>query len=293
MEDRKKVILLTGVSGLLGHRVAEISPKDFKLISIGRTSSDGLPAHVDHLDLDLTDPNLSEQLPDRIDTVIHLAQSRRFREFPEGAADVFAVNTQSTMLLLEHAVKAGCKEFIYASTGGVYRPSSRLTESSSVLGYDEMQIYPASKLAAEAILGSYAQLFRVVVMRIFFMYGEHQHETMLIPRLINSIRGNRPISLAGNNGFRFNPLYVGDAANLVWALVNSEFSGVLNVAGPDELTLKYVCELLGKHIGKEPIFEVKPEIPVDFSVNLELLEKEFGQMSTSFEAASSAILSKK
>lgn len=290
MVDSKKVILMTGATGLLGHRVAEISPKNYKLISIGRTFSDGLPAHVEHLNLDLTDPNLRGQLPDRIDTVIHLAQSRRFREFPQGAADVFAVNTLSTMLLLEHAVKAGCKEFIYASTGGVYRPSSRLTESSTVLGFDEMLIYPASKLAAEAILGSYSRLFRVVVMRIFFMYGENQHESMLIPRLLNSIRESRPISLAGNDGFRFNPLYVGDAANLVWSVVNSEFSGILNVAGPNELTLRNVCDLLGKQIGRKPIFDVKPEIPVNFCVNLELLENKFGQMGTSFDAVTSTIV---
>ncbi len=31
-----------------------------------------------------------------VDAVVHLAQSERYRDFPDGAEDVFAVNVQST-----------------------------------------------------------------------------------------------------------------------------------------------------------------------------------------------------
>ena len=283
MKDSRKVILLTGATGLLGNRVAEVSPSDCRLITIGRSPCIGLPANVEHLNLDLTDPNFGERLPTRVDSVIHLAQSRLFREFPRGAIDVFSVNTQSTALLLDHAVKSGCKEFIYASTGGVYKPSAVLTESSSVLGFEDMQVYQASKLAAEAMLGAYARTIRVVALRIFFMYGEGQQESMLIPRLIRSVRDSRPISLIGSEGFRLNPLYVGDAASLVWKITDSNFSGVLNVAGPQELTLKKIGELIGRRVGKAPLFETSSGVPLDFRVSLERLERNFGQMGTSFD----------
>jgi nucleoside-diphosphate-sugar epimerase len=290
MQVSSKVILLTGATGLLGNHVAAIAPHNCRLIAIGRNPAVGLPSHVEHLSVDLADPELGRQLPSRIDAVIHLAQSRRFREFPDGAADIFAVNTRSTALLLDHAVKSGCKDFIYASTGGVYKPGAILTESSQLLDFHEMQIYPASKLAAEALLGSYARILRVVSMRIFFMYGEGQHESMLIPRLAGSIRKGSPISLTGKNGFRFNPLYVKDAASLVWAILDSKFSGVLNVAGSEELTLEEVCRQLGSMIGVEPVLEIGEGIPVDFRVNLELLKRNFGQMETRFEVGARAII---
>ena len=290
MPDSSKVILMTGATGLLGGRVAAIAPDNCRLISIGRNSGVGLPAHVEHLSVDLADSELGRKLPSRIDTVIHLAQSRRFREFPNGAADVFAVNAQSTALLLDHAVKSGCKDFIYASTGGVYKPGAILTESSPLLDFDGMQIYPASKLAAEAMLGSYARAFRVVAMRIFFMYGEGQQESMLIPRLVGSIRKGSPISLTGPVGFRFNPLYVGDAASLVWAIVDSKFSGILNVSGPEELTLREVCERLGPIVGVDPVFEIAEGKAIDFCVNLKLLEHNFGKMETRFEVGARAIV---
>ncbi len=283
MVDNRKVVLLTGASGLLGSCVTSMVPDSCRLISIGRNSVVGLPTQVEHLRVDLSDPGLSQHLPSRIDTVIHLAQSRRFREFPQGAADVFAVNTHSTAILLNHAVKSGCKDFIYASTGGVYKPNSLLTELSPLLSFEDMQFYPASKLAAEALIGSYSKVLRVVVMRIFFMYGKGQHESMLVPRLINSILKGRPILISEPFGFRFNPLFSSDAAALVWALVNSNFSGVLNVAGPEELTLKNVGELIGTQLGISPKFDIISEKSVDFRVNLQLLKDNFSQIVTPFE----------
>ena len=51
---------------------------------------------------------------------MHLAQSPRYRDFPEGALDVFEVNVGSTQRLLDWACRQGVKRFIYASSGGVY-----------------------------------------------------------------------------------------------------------------------------------------------------------------------------
>jgi len=254
------------------------------MLSIGRNPLFNNAFNFEHRKINLSSPDFIKFLPPHVDTVIHLAQSRRFREFPQGAADVFAINTMSTARLLDYAVKSGCQEFIYASTGSVYRPTtSLLSESSSVLKFDEIQMYPASKLAAEVILGAYSRSLRVVVMRIFFMYGPGQHESMLIPRLINFIRQGRPISLSVPDGFRFNPLYADDVASLIWSIMDSDFSGLLNVAGPEELNLREVCELIGKQVGVNPLFENSSGIPADFRVDLAKLESRFGAMPTRFD----------
>src|SRR5206468_7571481 len=51
---------------------------------------------VDH---DLRHPLEGAGLPSSIDAVVHLAQSRRYREFPAGAEDVFALNVRATFEL--------------------------------------------------------------------------------------------------------------------------------------------------------------------------------------------------
>src|ERR1700730_11372201 len=57
---------------------------------------------VQWLPLDLSLP-LSDTLPATIDAVIHLAQSRRYREFPDGAVDMYEINAAATVRLLDHA----------------------------------------------------------------------------------------------------------------------------------------------------------------------------------------------
>ena len=54
----------------------------------------------------------------RVDAVVHLAQANV--PFPDGALDLYRVNTVSTAELLEHARATGARAFVYASSGSIY-----------------------------------------------------------------------------------------------------------------------------------------------------------------------------
>ena len=105
---------------------------------------------------------------------MHLAQSAHYREFPEGAPDVFAVNVAlDRSASLEYARRAGARSVVLASTGGVYgyrrhpiRELRRRAATDDVL----LPLQAAAELLAEA----YAELFSVVVFRFFFVYGAGQ-----------------------------------------------------------------------------------------------------------------------
>lgn len=290
MSMLRKTVLLTGGGGLLGQALASSVPDGWDIYSVGRNLPQ-LPS-VTNIELDLTDPDFCERLPAKVDSIIHLAQSRRFRDFPAGALDVFAVNSIATLRLLDYAQRIGCKQFVYASTGGVYKPvDGALTESSPVLDCDSSSIYPASKVAAEMILGAYKSLMNVAILRFFFIYGEGQESSMLMPRLVSSVKNGDPINLAGENGFSFCPLYVGDAVSLVSSVVESEYSGVLNVAGPNVISLREVCDVIGATIGREPVYKVLDTAPVNFVVDSSRLEEKFGRMHHSFESVVSRVVS--
>ena len=290
MSMLRKTVLLTGGGGLLGQALASSVPDGWDIYSVGRNLPQ-LPS-VTNIELDLTDPDFCERLPAKVDSIIHLAQSRRFRDFPAGALDVFAVNSIATLRLLDYAQRIGCKQFVYASTGGVYKPvDGALTESSPILDCDSSSIYPASKVAAEMILGAYKSLMNVAILRFFFIYGEGQESSMLMPRLVSSVKNGDPINLAGENGFSFCPLYVGDAVSLVSSVVESEYSGVLNVAGPNVISLREVCDVIGATIGREPVYKVLDTAPVNFVVDSSRLEEKFGRMHHSFESVVSRVVS--
>ncbi|MGI9080419.1 MAG: NAD-dependent epimerase/dehydratase family protein, partial [Acidimicrobiales bacterium] len=205
---------------------------------------------------DLSRPVLPDELPSRIDVVIHLAQAREFRDFPSRALDVFAVNVASTALLADWACAVGARQFMVASTGGVYQPSSAPhREDEAISGSAAPSFYAASKLAAESLARAYSAYLTVTVFRPFFIYGRGQDATMLFPRLIDSIRSGRPIHLDGPDGMRFNPIHVSDACRAVSAALAIEDSCVVNLAGPEVLSLRRAVGLLSGAIGVEPALD--------------------------------------
>ena len=210
---------------------------------------------------------LVKQLPDRplpsgaVPVVRDLAQSPRYRDFPEGALDVFEVNVGSTQRLLDWAYRNQVKRFIYASSGGIYgHGDTAFDEDAAVEATGILQHYLASKRCGELLAGSYRAHMTVIVVRLFFLYGPGQRRSMLIPRLVDNVLQGRPIVLQGQDGIRLNPVYVEDAAAAIGAAALLGASDWINVAGPEVLTLREIGGLIGRATGREPVFEVHPNV---------------------------------
>src|SRR5262249_43548975 len=154
-------------------------------------------------------------LPRGVDAVCSLAQSSNFRNFPEKANDIFAVNVAANLGLVQWATSAGVGKFLYASSGGVYggRRDGVLRESDPLTVNPALGFYLGSKLCAEILLQDYRSFFKTgAILRPFFVYGPGQKADMLVARLIESVRHSRPVQLHGSNGLRLNPVFVEDAA---------------------------------------------------------------------------------
>lgn len=238
-------ILVTGAGGLLGRHLVPLLQETAEVIAPDRAA------------LDLSRPLDPASLPARIDAVIHLAQSRRFRDFPDGAGDMFQVNTAAPLALADYARRAGASNFVYASTGGVYAPSDTPIGEGAPLA-EPMGFYPASKRAAELLLAPFHAHFHLAILRYFFIYGPGQARDMLVPRLIDSVREGREIQLQGEDGLRINPVHVDDAARAVVAATGLDESAIINVAGSETLSLRDIAGTFGKAVGRSPRFELGP-----------------------------------
>ena len=270
--------LLTGGSGFLGGAVLSRLAARGEVIALHRpgsepTASDG----VRWVAQDLAAP-LSEELPDSIDGVIHLAQSRRYREFPDGAVDVYEVNTGATVRLLDYCRRAGGSTFTYASSGAVYASGPDPVKES-----DEPQpgnLYGVSKLAGEHAVEQFGGLLKGHSLRFFFIYGPGQRN-MFIPGLLGRVREGEDVTLAGPDGIRVNPVYVDDAAEAVVRTLDLDQSQVLNVAGPDTVSVREIAELGGRLQEREPSFAVGDAQP-DLVASIELQSQTLGAPGTSF-----------
>lgn len=253
-----RTALVTGAAGLLGRATTELlADSDVEVHALVRRSDQAFRDDVEFHETDLTRPLDRAALPERVDAVFHLAQAREFRDFPGSAPQVFAINVSTTAWLLDYASRGGASSFVYASSGGVYRPSdgSPLTEDAALQAPSKLGYYLATKVSSEALVGSYSGQFSTVSLRYFFIYGPGQARSMLIPRLYDRVAAGEAISLQGADGMHINPVHVVDAAAATVAAASLSSSDTLNVAGPQTLSLREIGTIFASDVGREPVFE--------------------------------------
>ena len=269
-----KKILVTGAGGLLGAHVVQLLADEAEIVAAGHSAPKIAAPNVTPLALDLSRPLDRAALPQRVDVVIHLAQSSRFREFPETAGDIFEVNTARLVDLIDYARRAGAANFVYASTGGVYGggPEPLGEDAPAPPAGEILGFYPASKRAGELLAEAFSSQLNVAVLRYFFIYGPGQKRGMLIPRLVDSVREGRSVTLQGESGLRCNPIHAEDAARATVAAAGLDRSATVNVAGPEILSLRQICEAIGRRLGRRPVLEVQPGEPRDLIADISLME---------------------
>jgi nucleoside-diphosphate-sugar epimerase len=249
-------ILIVGANGLLARNlVNKLSESNeiFALINHESQPKFTLKKSVTKIHQDLSDIDLT-LLPENIDVVYYLAQSNRFREFPAGVSDMMEVNINTPIKIIEWARTTSVKKFIYASSGGVYtNPNDPVNEISEINANEVLGFYLNSKLCAEMLLNTFAKYFDTFsIIRPFFIYGKEQNEMMLIPRLINSIKNEKEITIFGEEGLKINPIYVDDAVEASINILSFKGSKTFNIAGDEVMSLKAICMLISKILDKKP-----------------------------------------
>jgi nucleoside-diphosphate-sugar epimerase len=243
-------ILVTGAGGFVGTNLVRHLAPNHEVFALARRTQ-ATPASVHWIEHDLTQPLEEASLPSSVDGVIHLAQSRHYKQFPERADDIFAVNVVGTFHLLEYARRAGATTFVFASTGGVYGArQEKLVETDPASPLD---FYSTSKYIAELLVANYDLLFHTIVFRFFFVYGPGQ-KGMLIPNLLQKVRSGETVTIEGS-GLRVNPIHVGDVVRLFEPALALERSELLNVSGDEEVDLAKLVQVMGDAVGKAPVIE--------------------------------------
>jgi len=97
-----------------------------------------------------------------------------------------------------------------------------------------------------------------VSLRLFFVYGPGQGPDRFISRLVRKVYAGEQVILYGTDGIRVNPIHVSDVVRAMVASLGLDGSHVVNVAGPDVLTLRRLTELIADKVGRKPNFDLRP-----------------------------------
>jgi nucleoside-diphosphate-sugar epimerase len=242
-------IVVTGATGFIGkHVVATLSNDHSNELFVVSRTKPPLPAgRSTAIEADLASEGWTKSLPDEIDAVVHLAQSRFYRSFPDGARDVLKVNVDATSELLDWAHRQRVGRFILASSGSVYQPvARRLTEAD---GLRTDLFYPSSKIAAEAICGAYGALFTTIALRFFSVYGPGGTDGV-IARLVARVANGEAVQLDGHAGMIITPTFVADAVDAIVGCLSftskSKTLQILNICGDEDVSLREICLACGE-----------------------------------------------
>lgn len=176
--------------------------------------------------------------------------------------------------MLDYAKRIGARQFIYASSGGIYGNGVQaFDENAPIISPGQLGYYLGSKACGEILVHSYASVFQVVVIRPFFIYGPGQNRSMLVPRLMDNVALGKPISLQGKNGIRINPIHVEDASAAVASALELEESATFNIAGPEVLSIRDICETFAKYLDKPAVFERASGDPNDLIADISSMEE--------------------
>lgn len=266
-------VLVSGAAGFIGaHLVSRLAGAD-RVTALYRNMHPDVPG-VDWRQVEFpgdVDAALGGLEPDAI---VHLAQSRRYRDFPEAAREIFDVNVGGTMAMIDFALRAGVRRFLMASTGSVYSPAATPRAESDLPAPGSF--HAAAKLAGETLLAAAGGQMNVCVLRLFFPYGPGQ-TGRLVSDLIARVREGRPVTLQGQGGgLAFNPTYVEDVVDVFEEALRGDWTGTLNVAAPHTIDIRTTAELIGAALGKAPVYEHVPgREPVPLLPALERLAERY------------------
>ena len=147
---------------------------------------------------DLLDDHLWDAL-DGVDAVAHLAgEPGVTSSWGASFGRYLDRNVLATQRLLEAVCARGVQRLVYASSSSVYGNSGDVLRARGEPR--PASPYGVSKLAAETLVGAYAQTHGLpaVSLRYFSVYGPRQRPDMAAHRFIEALLGDRPLTLFGD-----------------------------------------------------------------------------------------------
>lgn len=204
----------------------------------------------------LTDNALFAELPRQVETIYHLAAAIDTRDAPA----MFAANVLATARLLDYARRAATRQFVMASTGGVY--GYRPTPARECHPPAPENDYAISKYAAEKLVQHCAGQFNIAILRLFFPYGDGQRGRF-IPNLVQRVAQGLPVDIHPDDRPRLNPVHIDDLVAAMAAAAALRGCQLLNIAGRQTVSVRQIAEMIGRRLGMMPHFRPAVGTPVN------------------------------
>jgi UDP-glucose 4-epimerase len=260
-------VMVTGGAGFIGSHVADaFLARQCQVLVVDDLSTGSernVPAAAEFERLDIVDEDALARLCSsfRPTAVCHLAAQASVTASVRAPDHDLSVNVRGTLNVLRAAVDVRAP-VVFASTGGaLYGEGAKLPTPEST-PTEPLAPYGASKLAAEAYVGTWARLHGVpnVVLRLGNVYGPRQSphgEAGVVAIFSDRLRRGQPPVVYGDGRQTRDYIYVSDVANAFVQAAEGEDSGTFNVGWGRERSVLELLDVLQALAPErlEPVFE--------------------------------------
>jgi nucleoside-diphosphate-sugar epimerase len=246
-------ILVTGATGFIGVHLARlVRQQQHEVVATGRIELATEKARAEALQREgiairggsLLTPGFAAQLLAGCDAVIHLAAAQHEGNVPDSYYR--DVNVSAHRLLLEAAVAAGVRRFVYGSTIGIYGSAVNGELSEDTEPRPE-NIYATTKLEAEGVTHRFSDRIETCIVRISETYGPGDLRLLKLFRGID--RGAFVMIGTGRNLRQV--IYVGDLVRglLLAATSDKAIGQTFVLAGSEVMTTADMVRQIATALG--------------------------------------------
>ena len=229
MNNKKKAILITGGTGLLGKGLAESILPDFRLISTHlRDYSVPRSNNVEYIVLDVINIRSVKILFEKyeFDCVVHAAGIANVDYVETHYEESFRSNVESTQNIISVCRESGC-HMIYVSTNAVFDGTEAPYNETS--NPNPINKYGKIKLECERIVSESLKNF--TIFRPILMYGWHYPQSRQNPAtwIIEKLSKDQTINMVTD--IYENPLYNVQCGEILWQIILKKPLGIIHAAG--------------------------------------------------------------
>jgi nucleoside-diphosphate-sugar epimerase len=198
--------------------------------------------------LDLVEtPNLVDAIQEEVSGVIHLAAA-----VPHSAYYPDTEQTAELTRMMDENVLTAVKSWqcpvVYMSTCGLYdRTSKEIKYEDDISNIKIESPYFAAKQAGEMLYTDWPQ---TMVMRLAAPIGPGQKSSVVTSRFIELARQDKPLQIWGSGNRQQNFIDVRDVEKLVASAILNPVPSLINVAGPQPVTMLELANKIVDVIGK-------------------------------------------
>jgi UDP-glucose 4-epimerase len=270
----KGKVLVTGAAGFIGSAVArKVMGLGYDVVTIDNLSTGNvanIPEGVVFIKGNLQDEEIISQVENHnFEAIFHIAgQSSGEISFDDPVYDLQS-NTQSTLLLIQLALKTNCRKFIYASTMSVYGQ-----HEDTPISEDEVPLpksfYSVGKLASENYMNIYKDFgINFFSLRLFNVYGPGQNMDNLRQGMVSifmsqAINTGKVVVKGDARRFR-DMVYIDEVVAAFISAFHSNRTGhnIYNVCTGHKTTVKEVIDIIAELHDKDLVVEYKGSTPGD------------------------------